>query len=316
VVGRLLARKVKKPYMPHSVVWPAEPPKLTVDELRRFLPTRPSEAMDTYGKRHLVVCLYVFEKFLGWDWCERHLLQANKGFLWLDFSTLEKRETTTVRIFELADNIFSLQTIPGLSGCLDQLRSANVESGQVESTYAELEFGRILSLYDVQFRFVPRGAKKSADFELSYPDGLVILADSKCKLEGSAFSENTIKNSLRDAKELFPKDGAGIAFIKIPQAWADDANTRVLMYRAAVSYLTETARIASVKFYAEFLEFDPKVIRRRYGFLEVSNPKSRIQPGRDWTLFEGRSKAPAWGATNSKWIDLGVVANEGYGARS
>jgi hypothetical protein len=283
---------------------------MTLEELLSYTELRPSDAIETIGKRHLVMALLVFERFLGWPWCETHLLNATTGFLHLDFSNDQKRETTTVRLFELAENIFCLQSVNGLDECLESLKTAKVDSNQVESTYAEIEFGRILGFYEVPFRFVPRGVEKSPDFEISYPDGLKIFADAKCKLEASSFSENTLKTSLKDAREQFPKDGAGIAFLKVPQAWAEDARVRMALYKVTTEYLRQTQRIASVKFYAEVLNFDPKIVRRQYAFLEISNPRSRIEPGRDWTLFENRPVSPEWGGKHPRWIDFATIARE------
>ena len=287
--------------------WHTIPPRLTVDDLNALIKRRPPDTLDTIGKRRLVISLIIFDKFLGWDWCVRHLFEATTGFLWLDFSKLEHREKTTVRLFELADNIFNLQCVDHIDACLNRLRTANVASDQVEATYAELEFARILSMYNVAFRFVPEGLVKSADFEIEYPDGLRIYADSKCKLEGSVFSETTIKTTIRDARKQFHKDAGGVIFVKIPQVWAEDNYTRVRMRDAAMRYMAGTGRIASIKYYAEMLTFEPQIIRRRYAFLEVSNPKCRIGAGRDWTLFQEKlARYP--GTPGSTWFEIDTLA--------
>ena len=287
--------------------WHTSSPRLTVDDLNALIKRRPPGTLDTIGKRRLVISLLVFEKFLGWNWCVRHLFEATTGFLWLDFSNLENRERTTVRLFELADNIFNLQCVEGVNSCLDRLKTANVASDQIESTYAELEFARILSLYDIAFRFIPEGEGKSADFEIEYPDGLRIHADSKCKLQGSQFSEVTIKTTIKDARRQFNKEIGGIVFIKIPQPWAEDNATRVQMRDAAIKYMAGTGRIASAKYYAEMLTFEPEIIRRRYAFLEISNPRCRIDARRDWTLFrENSAKYP--GTPGSKWFEIDTLA--------
>lgn len=287
--------------------WYTIPPRLKVDDLNALVKKRPLDTLDTIGKRRLVISLCVFEKFLGWDWCVRHLFEAKTGFLRLDFSELEHRERRTIRLFELADNIFNLQCVDGIDGCLDRLRTANVTSNQVESTYAELEFGRILSLYNISFRFVLEGLAKSADFEIEYPDGLRIYADSKCKLEGSVFSETTIKTTINDARKQFHRDVGGIIFVKVPQVWTEDNSTRVRMRDTALRYMSGTGRVASLKYYAEMLTFETHTIRRRYAFLEVSNPKFRISQGRDWTLFQEKlSRHP--GAPGSKWFEIDTLA--------
>ena len=53
--------------------------------------------------------------------------------------------------------------------------------------------------------------------------------------------------------------------------------------------------LVSVKFYAEYLEFDSANVQRSYAFLEATTPRNDVSEGRDWTLFEGRVSYPETG---------------------
>ena len=275
--------------------WALEPERMTIRELLAWAVARPPDTFNTIGKARLVLAVCIFEKFLGWKWCESHLFKAKNGFLYIDFSDAVRADTLSIRIAELAENIFSLQSAAGFDCCLDRLRTGRANSQQIEATYAEFEFGRVLNYYDVPFRFVPTTVAKTCDFEIAYPDGKLVLADAKCKRETADFSVKTIERSLRDVREQIPKGGIGIAFIKVPQVWAEDYRFRHEMYREAERYMRGTSRLVSVKFYAEYLEFDSANVQRSYAFLEATTPRNDVSQGRDWTLFEGRVSYPETG---------------------
>lgn len=300
--------------MPHVHApdsWTGERPKLTIDDLRRTVAGFPAEIRESYGRRHYVLCMHVLNTFLGQKWCEETIVFPDRGFLQIHFDDDKRRERTSLHIFELAENIFNLQTRPGFYGCLTQLKTARTDSAQIESTYAELEFGRILFHYDLNFRFLARQATKSPDYELICRDGIRSFADAKCKVEGSAVTESTIRNSIKDAWEQIPKDGPGIVFIKIPQDWAESRETRVLMRDTAVNYLRGTGRLASIKYYAAVVTHpEPTMMLRQYAFLEVSNPKCRAGPNRNWDLFSGFAVPSEWAGKHPRWVRLSDIANE------
>jgi hypothetical protein len=66
--------------------WKPEPEVLTEVELLAHSSARPADTFDTIGKARLVLSACVFEKFLGWEWCNEHFLGAKGGFLYSDFS--------------------------------------------------------------------------------------------------------------------------------------------------------------------------------------------------------------------------------------
>jgi hypothetical protein len=107
-----------------------------------------------------------------------------------------------------------LQAVPGFDECITRMRD-----GDIEGTYAELDFGRMLYLNKVPFRFVvPQGTTGfDYDIEVEYRNGVVAAADAKCKIESTDFGESTIKNTLNKARKQLPDASPGIVFVKVPQ---------------------------------------------------------------------------------------------------
>jgi hypothetical protein len=127
----------------------------------------------------------ILRQFLNEQWIDRHFdPKGKKGFLTLDETTPERREQSGFRLIDLSEVLFNLQDVPGFDECITRLRN-----GDIEGTYAELDFGRMLYLNKVPFRFVvPQGLKRADyDIEVIYPNGLIACADSKCKIETTEF---------------------------------------------------------------------------------------------------------------------------------
>ena len=287
---------------------------LSLDELNFAVQCAPDDQFGRVATIRLYMAFYIFNKFLGQEWCDNHIFNSQDGFLSFDFSEDEKRERTAVRLFELAENMFNLQIIGGFEECLDRLLTSRDKYKQLKSTFAEIEFGRILQLYSIKFRYLRAQQTRNPDLELTYPDGTMVVADAKCKIEGSVFSTNSITNSLKDSRSQFDPKGAGALFIKVPQYWTEVPLNRFAMKTVAENFLRSTGRVALVCYYSEHLTFDPVNIRRRYAFLDVPNPNGRRHPGRDLSLL---SKLAVSRETvqNHEWIDLHEEARSIYAER-
>ena len=164
---------------------------------------------------------------------------------------------------------------------------------KIESTCAELDFGRFLYIHDVEFRFVvPTMAKgRDYDFELLYPDGRSVPADAKCRLEFTAIDPTTIRNTLEKARKQLPDDRPGVIFLKVPQAWIDDVSVAVAMVAEGRRYFRNTDRIISIKFYVSYLETRDGMVRHRHAYREITNEASRFYGGQDWDLFDRLCRA-------------------------
>jgi hypothetical protein len=185
---------------------------LTISALRDFVAGFPDEIKVDFGRRHYTLCMYVLHHYLGAEWCEKHVVYANKGFLWIDFSHDLRREKASLKLFELSENVFNLQDVDGFHSCISRLKTGNIDSPQIESTYAELEFGRLLLFYEISFRFVTPEQKKGSDYDflMSYPNGTVAFADAKCKLEGKEPGKNSVVGSLKEARDQLPNMVRGL----------------------------------------------------------------------------------------------------------
>ena len=161
--------------------------QITVDMLHADLAHFPREMRDDPGSRVIGVANTVIAHVFGADWFAAHIRHdaPRRGYLNLDFSSDPRREASTFRVIEFAENLLNLQHINGFDACIAQIRGGG---DKIESTCAELDFGRLLYIHDVGFRFVAPRMMKGADydFEIIYPDGLSAAADAKCKFETAA----------------------------------------------------------------------------------------------------------------------------------
>jgi hypothetical protein len=178
-----------------------------------------------------------------------------------------------------AEVLFNLQNVPGFDECAERLKA-----GDIEPTLAELDLGRFLYLHSVTFRFVVPISKKGHDYdvEITHPNGMVVCADAKCKVEGE-FNRRTVENSLETARKQLPKNMPGIVFVKHPSSWAKQhvAELREL----AFNFFRRTERIVSVIFYVQPFDRRGDQLVHQHGYVEFSSPKTRFGENVNWELF-------------------------------
>ena len=224
------------------------------------------------------------------------------GFLKLDFSGDIPRETKSLRMALLAEMLVNLQDVTGFKHPIAQMRA-----GQIESGFAELEFGKLLFINDVNFRFVDphnRKAGEAYDYEIIYPDAVLACADAKCKIESGEPSVTSIRHSLDTARRQLPADKPGIIFVKVPQAWFERPEIGAELGNLARQFFNGTRRIASVKYYVSYLQFVHEGILNTHRYREVSNPRNRFDPSRNWALFKSDNAPSDWNGLPAKWIRL------------
>jgi hypothetical protein len=245
----------------------------------------------------------VLRAFMNAEWVERHVVSdgRKKGFLSIDESDPYLREMSFFRVMDLAEVIYNLQPVPGFDECLTRMRN-----GDIEGTYAELDFGRMLYLNKVPFRFVvPQGTiGLDYDIEVEYPNGAVASGDAKCKVESTDFSENTIENTLKKARKQLPDSMPGIVFVKVPPRWIVDATSVDTMLRVARSFLRTTRRVVSVKFYSSPIVFSNNVLRHDHAYKEVSNPSTDFGENVDWSVFKKHVLPPEMNGMPAHWQRL------------
>jgi len=280
-------------------------PRLSVDRLHAIIPKLPLDMQKDPAGRVIGVANSVIAHFLSRDWFAAHIRHdvRRPGFLNLDFSSDQKREASTFRVIELAENLFNLQHIVGFDACIDQMRGGGEK---IESTCAELDFGRFLYIHEIDFRFVVPLNVKGADydFEIILPDGLRVPADAKCKFTTTIINPANLANTLNKARGQLPADRAGMVFIKVPQRWIEEPANVEAMTAVVNKFLANTDRIISVKFYVSHLEIANGMVHHRHGIKELTNFASLFHEGRDWDLFTGHVVPTEWNGMPPKWQRL------------
>jgi hypothetical protein len=274
---------------------------INVDDLHKAVQTLPPEIRNDDGGRSIALANTVIVHFLGREWFEAHIKPDKKpGFLRLDFSSDTRRETTVFRVIELAESLFNLQGVHGFEACIAQMRAG---AEKIESTCAELDFGRFLHIHDVGFRFITPTKEKGSDYdyEVVYPDGRVVPADAKCKFEATEINPESVRNSLRKARTQLPKGQAGLIFVKVPQTWINDINMAAALVAVGREFLQNTNRVVSIKFYVSVLQTINGMVLHRHALREITNEKSEFHEGKEWDLFANYYVPPSWNGMPPKW---------------
>jgi hypothetical protein len=253
-----------------------------------LIPPRIESPVDRAYKLGLAILTHVF----GVDWRDANVFRARKGFLKnvTGANTPLEREIHKMRIVLLAEMILNLQDMPGFETCINRMH----DSDQIESTYAELEMARLLyARSDVGFAFrQPTGVKKDDyDLTITYEDGVVCCAETKCKVEETEITLDTIERSFNKARAQMPSDMPGIIFVKVPRFWLDDEDFAFAMARLATEYFHQASKIVSIKYYTARVVFEQQprgeTTSEVIAYQEHSNPTHRFDGlrGKDWRIF-------------------------------
>jgi len=200
---------------------------------------------------------------------------------------------------DLAEVLYNLQYVAGFDECIERMKN-----GDIEGTYAELDFGRMLYLHQIRFRYVvPSGRPggRNYDVELIYPNGFVVCGDAKCKIETTAFSVKTLDGALEKARSQLPDGQPGIVFVKIPPKWMEIPNFPNISARVARDFLRTTRRVVSVKYYVSDMAFIDGFMRVAHRFQETSNPTTDFGNGQDWDIFRFHDLPPEWNGAPPWW---------------
>lgn len=285
---------------------PAKPetfPRLTEDWLRRINNLLPHRYTDSHTAKAYHLAVPALRKVFGGEWSERYVESATTGFLRNDRSTPHSRETHFMRAAILVEMLWNLQDVEGFKEC-----ASLIKRGQIESTYAVLEIARMLFARNIAFRFVkPTGKRgESYDLELIYPDGVKACGEAKCKMEDTDITLDTIRESLRMAREQLPKSEPGIAFIKVPRQWLDDIQFAASLTDIANQFFNSTDRIVSVKYHTAVITFKTVAgglaerVAEIVAHNEITSPHVHRRfphlKGKEWTLFPENEPPPEHGS--------------------
>jgi len=258
--------------------------RITEQHLLSVVARLPQQIVLRDTDRTYWVAISVIKYFFGKDWLDEHLDPEGRGGFLRQYPNDEVAQgKQAYRILDLAELLFNLQDRTGFADCIERMKD-----GDIEGTYAELDFGRMLHIHDVRFGFVRPSGKKGSDYdiEIECEDGLRICADAKCKIQSTEFSEATVWNTLHDARTQFPSYRPSALFVKIPPHWMKDEQRSQEMFDVGRRFLRQTKRVVSVKFYVDQLFLENGVITHIQAFKEISNPNNRFDSNRDWDMFK------------------------------
>lgn len=266
-------------------------PRLTLEELKNaawYVPQHRSDGWRAYHLAH-----FVLRRFLGQEWINRAFTSVSGdgfGFLNPDgFGQSSDDFSIHIhRVIDLAEDLFNLQDVDGFSSPLAQLETGK----NAEPSIAELEVAGVLKKLDVAFRFVvPLGKRgENYDLEITFPDGRVALADTKCKVEGTPLGQATISHTLSETPSQFPPDKPSIVFLKAPHAWLTrELGVREIhdiMTKAAYRFLGATTRVVSIKYFFRNLIRTPHgLVYSTFKYKEITNIKSPLASVGSWDLL-------------------------------
>jgi hypothetical protein len=232
------------------------------------------------------------------DWTETHIVGDTAPTDFFRNQQPPDRYVGMVRAIHLAEMIINLRFIRGFHKVLAMLKE-----GDIEASFAELEVGKLLAMNSRQFSFnLPTGIKGS-DFDLEIRVGnLLICGDTKCKLEITERTKQTLIDSLRKAQRQFPPDRPSIVFVKLPQTWNPnglDVSTWQLIQEVCDEFFRGTGRVVSVVFYFSLtIELDGS---DAVGYLmakEMLNPNHRFDKDIDWSVISDVPEPPP------HWLNL------------
>jgi hypothetical protein len=251
-------------------------------------------------QQSFVLASAVVRGFLGEKWFDLHIMPNRRkpGFLTMDGTDATTLDKSAYRLMDLAELLYNLQHVVGFDEYITRMRD-----GDIDGTYAELDFGRMLYLNQIKFRYiVPSGVKGSDyDVDVIYPNGLTVCGDAKCKIEATEFGVKTIDDTLRGARRQLPDNQPGIVFVKIPPRWLETPNFAHVCHAVAWDFLRTTQRIVSVKYYAAPLSFMNGILAIHHAFMEISNPITDFGNDQNWDIFRRHILPPEWNGMPPWW---------------
>lgn len=135
--------------------------RIVDSELRQALAKLPAGL--TGVEQSLGLAYFIIDRFLSKTWLQKHVLPdcRQPGFFSIDLQNLD---LTCYRVIDLAELLYNLQDIVGIDHCLGNLRKSDLAG-----TYAELDLGRMLHMYKVDFVYnSPRGVRGD-DYDVELP---------------------------------------------------------------------------------------------------------------------------------------------------
>ena len=216
----------------------------------------------------------VLRHFLGDGWVHEHVFHgAEDSFFKTEATAEADRFKHQNRVLVLAEILFNLQTVDGIETRIERLRTANVETA-----VAELEGAKLLFQSGLKFAFRPERGVRGDDYDVEmYLESETIACEMKCKLESTALTEATVRNTIADVRAQLPPDRPSVVYLKIPAPWLQEPNIAATLSAGLNAAFAKSRRISAVVFHWEEWNIVPeggavRIVRTR----TERNPRARL----------------------------------------
>lgn len=157
----------------------------------------------------------VLTSIFGEDWVKRHFDIPDRVAL---HEVAVRRVQPVQRLRELARRLYEFQSYPWFEHYVAHVRA----NGDVASSLFEGDVLRTLMRLGARVERTVESGVKGMDFDITATFAgwdKPIPVEAKAKGEDTAYSANTVSNTLRKAAEQMPRGSAGWVFLRIPAAW-------------------------------------------------------------------------------------------------
>ncbi len=145
---------------------------------------------------------------MGREWLIKHFnpdLKRSSIFK-ISFGVSEEEAARNYRVIDLAELLINLKDIEGFTECISRMRAAD----SPEPRLAELHIAKMLYINRWPFRFVKPQGKRGNDYDLEIIcHNQVRCGDTKCKIESTELSSETITATLKNSRTQLPPEGPG-----------------------------------------------------------------------------------------------------------
>jgi hypothetical protein len=182
---------------------------------------------------------------MGVEWLKKHFdpdLKKHSIFK-ISFGNSEEEAARNYRVIDLAELMINLKDIEGVQECLSRMREAE----NPEAALAELHIAKMLYINHWPIRFVKPLGKRGNDYDLEIIcHNKTRCGDTKCKIESTDLSSETITRTLKNGRTQLPRDGPGVFFVKLPQIWMNHPHWQRITGQGAEEFFAMgTQRVAS-----------------------------------------------------------------------
>jgi len=232
-----------------------------------------------YWFRCRMLATLIAGRVLGNEWFEANLAADDDErplYFQADCDNEDTFPRFNMRVIELGEMIFNLQTTAQFAERIEEIRTA---TRGVETRISELMGGRFFKQLGIEFQFRPPKGQKQEDYDIDYErtNGKLGRCEVKSKVQDAVLSENTIRNTLKEAKSQLPKGETGIILLRIPEDWVpwkDGAINLEQIANAVTNWFAKekTKRVSSVVVFDSRTDvLDSRVLNNCY-YREFTNP--------------------------------------------